>query len=238
MYRLKRRVGLGGIGPAASHGANPGAHRPSSRTRRAKFGAGTSPTSRRSSAGGFSGSTWSSTSGAAALSAGRSTPRKALSERRRSFSASHARLSAAPVRQRRRRTSMGHSIRPLVQRRASSWRDSVCHARSTPRRSGRRDSGAPLDRVRMSTAPPASALVRHDSELDARRTRRAQPGTDDRRPQCRILTNATTTLTLTAGLICNVCTRFVPVSRLTEAGVTQRQARPPGSSRIRTRARR
>ena len=88
----------------------------------------------------------------------------------------------------------------LVQHRASSQRDSICHARPTTLGCRRRHPGAPSRALRARPATHAGALVRQDSKLDARRRGGTQSGAEQRRTRCGILMSATTTLTLTAGM--------------------------------------
>ena len=125
----------------------------------------------------------------------------------------HASLSASAVRKQRRGTSVGRSVCQLVQHRASSQRDSICHARPTTRGRRCRHPGASPRALRTRPAADAATLVRQDSKLGTRRRRGTQSGAHGGGTQCGILMGATTTLTLTAGMNCYPCLRSAPGAR-------------------------
>ena len=100
------------------------------------------------------------------------------------------------------RQPLGGSLRRLVQRHAPPQRDPLRDARpaaSRARTRGPRESPRTL-RTRAPREP--GALESLDPQLVARRARRAQPRTRTASGRC--MTDATTTLTLTAGTFCNL----------------------------------
>jgi putative transposase len=110
-------------------------------------------------------------------------------------------LSALALRRPRRRRKLGHSLRRLVQRRASPQRYPVRHARRAALRTRGPHPRATTRPLRTRPPNEAGAMVALVAQLDSRRQRRAQPGANSNGRR-RVSGETTTTLTLTVGLKC------------------------------------
>src|SRR5205085_3438336 len=106
---------------------------------------------------------------------------------------------AATFHERRRSARVGRSLRRLVQRRASSQRDSLRNAERPPLRSPGTHPRASPRPLRTRTREETRSVVWPHARLDARWARCPEPRTST--PRRRGVTLATTTLTPTAQLV-------------------------------------